>query len=147
MTMSRLRQIYHGGAHATVKNAVHGEANVGGLRSLGREAAADDAQDLPETEGERANLRGEELKQAIAAEKAREQEIALNDKTALNDLYDPGTWRCSRCHSALGPKVTECPNFVRVPGSHGKQAKYGNAVFQYCRGSQIETLGGTARLW
>jgi hypothetical protein len=115
LKLKRLRQIYNEGAHAAVKNAVHGEANVGGLRRLGREAAADDARDLPATEGDRAELRGEELKKAIAAEKLREKEYASQDKAALNELYEPGTWRCSRCHGILAPSVTECPKLDASP--------------------------------
>ena len=57
----------------------------------------------------------------------RENEVFLNS-------VEPGSWRCSRCQSVLGPAVDRCPNYY----------KDGN-VPRPCNGSQADTWGGYVR--
>ena len=145
LRLQRLRTVYlESGAHAAVKNAVQGSSSAG-IRGVDSRVAKQEALDegLAATEDEHVTLRGKELKEALDAEERRKIERQLADRAALDGLYAYGTWRCNRCYSALSPNLKDCPNFVKVKTN--KIAKYGNAKFTPCGGSQAETWGGYVR--
>ena len=145
LKLQRLRTVYAStGAHKAVCSEVLGQSGAG-VRNLTRDLAAADAEadGLVASEGERLELSGPELKKALKAEEAREKERGIADKASLDALYDPGTWRCSRCKSALPPSTIDCPCFVRRAGN--LESRFGNASFKRCGGSQSETWGGYVR--
>jgi len=161
--LQRLRQIYGVGAaeatgqrtdaSARVSREVIGLAGVAGIGNLQRLAQAEAVPlDLLTPEQvkkpelvdheEFMELSGPELRKAEAAMRKREKELLLKDKDVLNELYVAGSWWCWRCNNVLGPDQTDCPNYVK---KQRKDAKYGSACFQLCRGSQRETWGGYVR--
>jgi hypothetical protein len=122
--VQRIRSVYKdSGAHAQVKRAIQGSSAAGirgrdfdggpdgdeahdlsGARASSWRSEASEA-GLPATNEELQNLKGDALKAARDAEEKLKKERLLVDKTVLNELYEPGTWRCSRCDNAIAPTV------------------------------------------
>ena len=132
-------------AHAKVKQEVLGIEGVAGsgssfVREL-HEAEAR-ASGIRTTEAEAQELTSAELEEALANEREREEELRVKDRKEELELYDHGTWKCRWCFTAVSPKQTNCPGWIKI---HNPEAKYGSAQFQRCGGSQAESWGGYVR--
>jgi hypothetical protein len=119
--------------HAAVTREVTGIHGAGVAQSSGDTAV--DREGLLE-------LSGDELRQVEVANAKVKRELDIKDKKEIDALYDPGSWRCTRCKNVLLPTVIECPNYLKV---EIKGSKFGSGMHRLCKGSQRETWGGYVR--
>ena len=124
-----------GGATAQVATEVHGQHGAGGLGHNARaeqdRIEGDDRVDHEEF----LELAGADLRRFEDSEGAKKRERQAADFFALKELYEPGSWRCSRCRCVNSKDTRNCPHHIRIDHERGKS-------FKLCRGSQTETFGG-----
>ncbi len=140
--VARLRQTKQGPNSATAQvNAVLASGQRG-VSNLVQEASvrAAEAENLASTLEEHEELSPDEQAAAVAAEELRKAELEVADQATLDSLYEPGSWRCSRCLGILLQTTLKCQNFIRRRGSG---SRIGSSMFRRCNGSQTETWEAT----
>ena len=114
-----------------VKEQVLGESGTALRRSQFEDHQTDCQQKgLPVVHEDLAGLSPEHKRSSAAAARVLAMERHAQEMRELNDMYDPGTWRCSRCNGANPPGRQACGKYIG-----GKE----------CGGSQNATWGGYVR--
>ena len=79
-----------------------GQSGTRGIRDPDRA----DESNSPLTE-ENMGIREDELTELQAEEEALERDLRRRDYDDMEELHEPGSWRCKRCHCVMGPNTDD----------------------------------------